>query len=96
MRGEAEPGFQPLPEDAEWVAKVEYAYERDYRGTAHSHEPWPPLCRCLPPSTQGPIDGSSDRSHPTSPRRTGTSDALSRSRSGSAVVVAAVRKAWAS
>ena len=23
--GEADPGFRPLPEDAEWVAKVEYA-----------------------------------------------------------------------
>jgi hypothetical protein len=23
--GEADPGFKPLPEDAEWIAKVEYA-----------------------------------------------------------------------
>lgn len=35
--GEADPGFRPLPEDAEWVAKVEYAKAR---GLPHPYD-WP-------------------------------------------------------
>src|SRR5688572_6615752 len=43
-----------------------------------------------PESPQGALDRARDRSHPTSPRRTGTSVARSRRTSGRAVVMAAV------
>jgi hypothetical protein len=42
--GEAEPGFSPTPQDAEWVAKVEFAREHNiphpYDWPLEAHESW--------------------------------------------------------
>jgi hypothetical protein len=42
--GEAEPGFKPTPEDAEWCAKVEYArahgLEHPYGRPREAHKAW--------------------------------------------------------
>jgi hypothetical protein len=42
--GEADPGFKPLPDDAEWVAKVEYAKARElphpYDWPEERHAEW--------------------------------------------------------
>ena len=43
--GEAEHGFKPLPEDAEWVAKVEYSEANNlphpYGWSKEKHAEWP-------------------------------------------------------
>jgi hypothetical protein len=42
--GEADPGFKPLPHDAEWITKVEFARAHDiphpYDWPAEAHEAW--------------------------------------------------------
>ena len=44
--GEADPGFKPLPEDAEWIAKVEYAKAHElphpYDWPKEKHAAWRP------------------------------------------------------